>query len=249
MVGVLVVIGVGAFFLTRDDDGSSLVSGTDPSVIDSDTSGPGRTDPDVTDPDVSEPDDTEPVTAPTVVDGEIPEPTEEPDDLGDDAAFNSLARDCYGGDMQACDTLYGQRSSDPTTRPTATRAPGASRRTPGCTARPPSPASDRAVVGPDAPERASGPAGRLEPRMGILDRILRAGEGKKLKALQGLVPDINALEPGMQQLTDDALQAKTAEFRERLATATTSTTCHRGVRRHPRGRRAASSASATSTSS
>ena len=29
--------------------------------------------------------------------------------------------------------------------------------------------------------------------MGILDRILRAGEGKKLKALQGIVPDINAL--------------------------------------------------------
>ena len=31
--------------------------------------------------------------------------------------------------------------------------------------------------------------------MGILDRILRAGEGKKLKALEGLVPDINALDP------------------------------------------------------
>ncbi|MFM1752397.1 MAG: hypothetical protein RL119_1359, partial [Actinomycetota bacterium] len=26
--------------------------------------------------------------------------------------------------------------------------------------------------------------------MSILDRILRAGEGKKLKALEGLVPDI-----------------------------------------------------------
>ena len=36
--------------------------------------------------------------------------------------------------------------------------------------------------------------------MGILDRILRAGEGKKLKALQGMVPDINALEPAMQRL-------------------------------------------------
>ena len=52
--------------------------------------------------------------------------------------------------------------------------------------------------------------------MGILDRILRAGEGKKLKALEGLVPDINALEPEMQALSDDALQAKTAEFRQRL---------------------------------
>ncbi len=52
--------------------------------------------------------------------------------------------------------------------------------------------------------------------MGILDRILRAGEGKKLKALEGLVPDINALESSIQSLTDDALRGKTAEFRTRL---------------------------------
>ena len=52
--------------------------------------------------------------------------------------------------------------------------------------------------------------------MKILDRILRAGEGKKLKALQGLVPDINAQAAAMQKLSDDALQAKTAEFRGRL---------------------------------
>ena len=52
--------------------------------------------------------------------------------------------------------------------------------------------------------------------MGILDRILRAGEGKKLKALQGLVPDINALEPTIAALSDDALRGKTAEFRTRL---------------------------------
>ena len=52
--------------------------------------------------------------------------------------------------------------------------------------------------------------------MGILDRILRAGEGKKLKALHGLVPDINALEPSMRALSDEALQAKTGEFRGML---------------------------------
>ena len=52
--------------------------------------------------------------------------------------------------------------------------------------------------------------------MKLLDRILRAGEGKKLKALQGLVPHINALEPSVQALSDDALRAKTAEFRGRL---------------------------------
>src|SRR6187200_3231993 len=53
--------------------------------------------------------------------------------------------------------------------------------------------------------------------MGILDRILRAGEGKRVKALQAMVPDINALEPAIQRLTDDQLRAKTTEFRERLA--------------------------------
>ncbi len=53
--------------------------------------------------------------------------------------------------------------------------------------------------------------------MSILTKVLRAGEGKKLKALQTLVPDINALEPEIQALSDDALKHKTVEFRERLA--------------------------------
>jgi preprotein translocase subunit SecA len=52
--------------------------------------------------------------------------------------------------------------------------------------------------------------------MKLLDRILRAGEGKKIKALQGLVPHINALEPSVQRLSDADLQAKTNEFRSRV---------------------------------
>ena len=52
--------------------------------------------------------------------------------------------------------------------------------------------------------------------MSILDRILRAGEGKKLKALQGIVPDINALADDLGRLTDDELQGKTGEFRQRI---------------------------------
>ena len=52
--------------------------------------------------------------------------------------------------------------------------------------------------------------------MGILDRILRAGEGKKIKALEGIVPDVNAWGPELEALSDDALRAKTAEFRQRL---------------------------------
>ena len=52
--------------------------------------------------------------------------------------------------------------------------------------------------------------------MGILDRILRAGEGKKLKALEGMVPEISAFEPEISALSDDALKAKTVEFRQRF---------------------------------
>ncbi len=53
--------------------------------------------------------------------------------------------------------------------------------------------------------------------MSVFSKILRAGEGKKIRALQSLVPDINALEPEMHALSDDALRRKTVEFRERLS--------------------------------
>ena len=52
--------------------------------------------------------------------------------------------------------------------------------------------------------------------MSVFKRVLRSGEGRKLKALQALVPDINALEPEMQALSDDALRARTGEFRQQL---------------------------------
>jgi preprotein translocase subunit SecA len=52
--------------------------------------------------------------------------------------------------------------------------------------------------------------------MSIFDRVLRTGEGRKLKAVEALVPDINALEPETQALSDDQLKAKTGEFRSRL---------------------------------
>ena len=52
--------------------------------------------------------------------------------------------------------------------------------------------------------------------MKVLDRVLRAGDGKRVKALQGLVPDINALAQAMSALSDEALRGKTAEFRSRI---------------------------------
>jgi preprotein translocase subunit SecA len=50
----------------------------------------------------------------------------------------------------------------------------------------------------------------------LLARILRIGEGRKVKALQRSVEAVTALEPGIEKLTDDELRAKTDEFRERL---------------------------------
>ena len=50
----------------------------------------------------------------------------------------------------------------------------------------------------------------------LLSRILRIGEGRKVKALQRGVSAVTALEPEIEKLTDDALRAKTDEFRERL---------------------------------
>ena len=52
--------------------------------------------------------------------------------------------------------------------------------------------------------------------MSVLSRVLRSGEGKKLKAIESLVPDINSLEPEIEKLSDHALQSKTDEFKQRL---------------------------------
>ncbi|HEX2699621.1 MAG TPA: preprotein translocase subunit SecA [Acidimicrobiales bacterium] len=56
--------------------------------------------------------------------------------------------------------------------------------------------------------------------MSVFSKILRAGEGKKVRALQAIVPEISALEPEMKALSDADLAHKTVEFRERLSQAT-----------------------------
>src|SRR5665648_1090364 len=52
--------------------------------------------------------------------------------------------------------------------------------------------------------------------MGLLDKILRAGEGRKVKQLDDIVERVAALEPEIEPLTDDELRDKTEEFRARL---------------------------------
>ncbi|CAN5761935.1 preprotein translocase subunit SecA [soil metagenome] len=52
--------------------------------------------------------------------------------------------------------------------------------------------------------------------MSVLDKVLRAGEGRKYKKVTAIAARVNDFEPEIKQLTDSELQAKTAEFRARL---------------------------------
>jgi preprotein translocase subunit SecA len=52
--------------------------------------------------------------------------------------------------------------------------------------------------------------------MSVFTKVLRAGEGKKVRRLAELVPLVNALEPEMEARSDDELAALTGDFRQRL---------------------------------
>jgi len=54
-----------------------------------------------------------------------------------------------------------------------------------------------------------------------MDRIMRAGEGKILRELSKVVDQVNAFEPAISALSDEALRAKTDEFKSRFAAGTT----------------------------
>ena len=69
---------------------------------------------------------------------------------------------------------------------------------------------------------SSGRRGQPKPRrytrrvMGLMSKLLHAGEGRKLKAVQSLVPEVAAYEAEMQARSDAELRAMTAEFRRRI---------------------------------
>ncbi len=52
--------------------------------------------------------------------------------------------------------------------------------------------------------------------LGKFERVLRVGEGRRLKRLREQASYIGTLEPEFEALSDDELRAKTAEFRQRL---------------------------------
>ena len=53
--------------------------------------------------------------------------------------------------------------------------------------------------------------------MSFIDKILRAGEGRQLRKLDSIATQVDALEEDFEKLSDEELQAKTDEFRSRLA--------------------------------
>jgi preprotein translocase subunit SecA len=52
---------------------------------------------------------------------------------------------------------------------------------------------------------------------GGFERVLRVGEGRRLKRLRSQAEYIGTLEPELEQLSDEELKGKTAEFRQRVA--------------------------------
>ncbi|MEA2550521.1 MAG: preprotein translocase subunit SecA, partial [Actinomycetota bacterium] len=50
----------------------------------------------------------------------------------------------------------------------------------------------------------------------VLDKIANLGEGRKIKNLQSMAKLVATYEPDMEELSDDELKAKTADFRQRL---------------------------------
>ena len=52
--------------------------------------------------------------------------------------------------------------------------------------------------------------------MSLFKKILSAGEGRKLKVVQSVVPVVAGFEPEMEARSDDELRAQTAAFKARL---------------------------------
>src|SRR3954467_12119174 len=56
----------------------------------------------------------------------------------------------------------------------------------------------------------------MAQQLGAFEKVLRVGEGRRLKRLQQQAAYVGTLEPEFEQLTDEQLAAKTVEFRERF---------------------------------
>src|SRR5437763_11999148 len=57
----------------------------------------------------------------------------------------------------------------------------------------------------------------MAQQLGSFEKVLRVGEGRRLKRLKQQAAYIGTLEPDFEQLSDAELAAKTVEFRDRFA--------------------------------
>ena len=51
--------------------------------------------------------------------------------------------------------------------------------------------------------------------MKLLDKILRAGEGRQVRRLEKIAAQVNTFESKISALTDEQLRQKTSEFKDR----------------------------------
>jgi preprotein translocase subunit SecA len=56
----------------------------------------------------------------------------------------------------------------------------------------------------------------MSPQLGSFEKVLRVGEGRRLKRLRDQAAYVSSLEPEFEQLSDDELAQKTVEFRQRI---------------------------------
>jgi len=56
----------------------------------------------------------------------------------------------------------------------------------------------------------------MAQQLGSFEKVLRVGEGRRLKRLAEQASFIGTLEPEFEKLSDTELVAKTAEFRQRV---------------------------------
>src|SRR5215208_3289754 len=62
---------------------------------------------------------------------------------------------------------------------------------------------------------------RMAQQLGSLEKVLRFGEGRRMKRLAEQAAYIGTLEPEFEALSDAELAAKTVEFKERVANGET----------------------------
>jgi preprotein translocase subunit SecA len=71
-------------------------------------------------------------------------------------------------------------------------------------------------MGDSAPEAQGGTLGAVPQNLGSFERLLRVGEGRRLKRLAEQAAYIGTLEPEFEALSDEELAGKTVEFRGRV---------------------------------